>query len=346
VVAAAAIGLAACGGSGSSGSGAASSSTGGGNGSGGNGSGGGLQQVTLVNPAPEGLGFIGLIMAEDRFFKQEGLQVKAVPTDGSSFVTQQLIAGHEKYGVASLPATYIAAAKGADLHGIASLTHDDAAQLSVPTDSPIHSVADLRGKAVGITSPGDGAVPVVEAVLRSAGLTPNKDVRLVVVGAGGPAVAVALKSGKIAAYAAGLSDRPGVEVNGGVALRSILPPQYTGLPANQLVVGKGVLDDQAERDVAIQLARGWIKGAQFADEHPDEALQIGCKRVPEQCKNKKVAELLVKLSASEETPLDPSRPGYFDMTKGQAVADTLKDQVSSPVDLSKVFLNDYVSSYK
>lgn len=297
-------------------------------------------------PAPEGLGFIGLIMAEDRFFKQEGLQVKAVPTDGSSFVTQQLIAGHEKYGVASLPATYIAASKGADLQGIASLTHDDAAQLSVPTDSPIHSVADLRGKAVGITSPGDGAVPVIEAVLRSAGLEPNKDVRLVVVGAGGPAVAIALKSGKIAAYAAGLSDRPGVEVNGGVPLRSILPANYTGLPANQLVVGKGVLDDKAERDVAVKLARAWIKGAQFADQHPAEALQIGCKRVPEQCKNKKVAELLVKLSASEEKPLDPSQPGYFDMTKGQAVADTLKDQVSSQVDLSKVFLNDYVSSYK
>jgi NitT/TauT family transport system substrate-binding protein len=301
-----------------------------------------LTKVQLILPAPDGLNVLALLMAKDRFFKEEGLDVTTEPTDGASVVVQQIVSGNAKFGTAAAAALLLGNSQGADLRGIANLTHGDTAQLTVPEESPVQSLADLKGKSVGIPGPQDGAVTIVSAALKDAGLEPGKDVKLVVVGAGGPAVVSALKSGKIDAYAGGVSDRPGIEGKGEITLRPILPDDYFGLPSTMLVVSQKTLDNPADRETAVKLARAWLKGAIFAKENPEEALEIGCKMVPQQCADKTVAELTAKLSIETTTPLDPERPGAVDPAKAETLTSALKSVITEPVSVEETLPDTYI----
>jgi NitT/TauT family transport system substrate-binding protein len=73
-------------------------------------------------------------------------------------------------------------------------------ELLVPKNSPIRSIRDLRGKAIGINQLGSTVDAMVRYRLVQAGLAPDRDVRLLVVE---PAQqADALKRGEVAAVAA------------------------------------------------------------------------------------------------------------------------------------------------
>lgn len=65
---------------------------------------------------------------------------------------------------------------GADrLRGCARL-YDDYVQLVVPRDSPVKSVRDLKGKAVGVGQGGSGIRLVAERLMKAAGLDPERDI--------------------------------------------------------------------------------------------------------------------------------------------------------------------------
>ncbi|EFL35296.1 secreted protein [Streptomyces viridochromogenes DSM 40736] len=55
--------------------------------------------------------------------------------------------------------------------------YDDYAQLVVPPDSDIRSVADLRGKHVAIGLPNSGVRLIANGVLKAAGIDPEKDIK-------------------------------------------------------------------------------------------------------------------------------------------------------------------------
>src|SRR3546814_20826073 len=104
-----------------------------------------------------------------------GRDAEGVGTDGSSAVVQQIVAGNGTYGVAGAAAVYSGVAEGAELVGIATMTHDDVARLSVPADDDsIQSPSDLEGLANGITSAGDGHLPILAPVLDAAGVSAHQ----------------------------------------------------------------------------------------------------------------------------------------------------------------------------
>lgn len=302
--------------------------------------GSGNESVELLLPAPAGVNFLGFHVAKELYWPEDGLDVEAVVTDGSSVVAQQLVSGNGTYGVLGAASLYSANVEGADLVGIATLTHDDVAQLSAPEDSDITDVSQLDGGAVGIPAAADGSVPIVEAILKDAGLEPKEEVSMPVVGAGGPAVVMALENGKINAYAHGQSDIPGMEIEGGMPLRPIMPEAFQGLPGNVLGAAAETLEDDAKREIAIKLARGWLKAGQYLSSNPKQALEIGCEAVPEGCTNMDVAELQGELSAETQSPLVPDAPGTTPEEKVQTLIEAVVGEITQP--LSEVFPDTYI----
>ena len=76
----------------------------------------------------------------------------------------------------------IARSKGLDLVGIGiNIPVDPTAIISLPAN-PIRSIADLRGKRIGVV-PGSTALALMQALLKSNNLT-DQDVKLVLIGAG------------------------------------------------------------------------------------------------------------------------------------------------------------------
>jgi NitT/TauT family transport system substrate-binding protein len=305
---------------------------------------GGTQKVDLMLPFPPNVNYVAGTMALDKFFGEEDLDVEFQAVDGSPIVVQQIVAGKAKYGISGTAAVLAANARGADLRAIGVMRHDASAVLSVLEDSPIQSVSDLKGKSVGIPSLSDGSLAVVTAAITDAGLKVNDDVKLVVVGEGGPAVASALKSGRIAAYSAGVSDQPGLIVGGKVTLRSIMPEKYAGLPDTVFVTTQKVLDDPNERETAIKLARALTAGAAFAKSDPDATVAAGCKLFPDQCKDKEFAKVAVEKGVFSDNPVDGVDPAYMDPEKMNVYVDAMKasDQIPDNTQADETFRNDYV----
>jgi ABC-type lipoprotein export system ATPase subunit len=61
----------------------------------------------------------------------------------------------------------------------------------------VKTVADLKGKNVGVTGPGSGSWAIANVYLKRAGLTPDKDVSLVNLGGDTAVIYTALQSGKV-----------------------------------------------------------------------------------------------------------------------------------------------------
>lgn len=294
-------------------------------------------EVQLLLPANLGLNWAAFLVAQDRFWPEMGLEVEGVGTDGSSAVVQQIVAGNGTYGIAGASAVYAGVAEGADLVGIATMTHDDVARLSVPAENAeIQSPADLEGMAVGITSAGDGSLPIVAAVMEAAGVSEYEEP---IVGGGGPAVANAFETGQIQAFAHGVSDVAGMEITADMPLRSIMPEEFVGLPGNVFVVPTSVLEDDAESEIAFKLASGWLNAAEWLLDNLDEGTEIACASVPEACADQATADLAVELAAQTTAPLD-DQLGYTDPDKAETLITAVLGEVTIPI--SDVLTNDYL----
>jgi NitT/TauT family transport system substrate-binding protein len=299
------------------------------------------QEVTFLLPFRESIAFIGLVVAQDRFYKELGLDVKTPATDGDSFVSQQLVAGREKFGLTGAPEVMIANTKDQDLVSVANVNRNIFTMVA-PEGAGVSKVEDLRGKSLGVTDLGGGEMPLVKGVLSDAGLKENDDLKLVVVGEGGPAVASALKNGRIDAFAGAINDVAAIQASGAVAsLVPILPEKFADLPSNVIVAKASTLQNPEDRDTAIKLAKGWRMGTEFAMNDPKAALDIACKRIPEDCQNMKVAQAYLDVAIAAEKP--PQQWGLHDAEKNQTVKDSIAAaQIEGDVDLETAFTNEYI----
>ena len=108
-------------------------------------------------------------------------------------------AGQIDGGTASANAVITAAAKGVDLKVVASLSLEanggSVTQYMVKADSPVKTIADLKGKTVGIVGYRSSIELWARAAIAQGGLNPDKDVSWAVVPF--PAMGPALRSGKV-----------------------------------------------------------------------------------------------------------------------------------------------------
>jgi NitT/TauT family transport system substrate-binding protein len=203
----------------------------------------------------------------------------------------------------------------------------------------------MQGKKLGVTNLGGGEIPLVKGVLHDAGFKENEDVELVVIGEGGPSVASALNSGQIDAFAGAINDIAAIQAAGATGeLVPILPDKFADLPSNEFAVPRAVLDNAQDRKIAINLMKGWRMGTEFAQQNPEEALQIACKRVPEDCENMDVAKAYLDVAIAAEEP--PQEWGFHDFAKYEVVRDSIAAaQIEGDVNLEEAFTNDYVEEF-
>jgi len=120
------------------------------------------------------------IAQEEGFFAREGLDVDFVYTQSGVRSVQQLVGGSVEMAIPGPDATLVANSKGAQLRVIAGWLHSVPYSLMVQPD--IRSVADLRGQTVGASGLKGGNAIVMRRLLEKAGLEPDRDYSLVVVG--------------------------------------------------------------------------------------------------------------------------------------------------------------------
>lgn len=308
--------------------------------------------VDLFLSSPEGPAWIGLPVAREvGFLEEENLEVNVEATDGSDFVTQQVIAGNADFGMAAATSILIGAQRDKDLRAVFCNTSRNVFGISVPEGSDITDVEGFAGKTLGISEQGGGETPMVEAALLEAGLTPGEDVTLQPIGGSGPTAERAINTGQVDGYASAYTDIIALQA-AGVGLVDITPEKYMGIPGDCLVTKEETLNDPEKADQVTRLARAWSKGSLFAASNPDAAREIGCSRFPEDCQDPAFAKQYMDTRVTLLTPVG-SELGQTEIAYGEPIAEgwelalellVSSDQLSGDVDVDSIIGTEQVRS--
>ena len=154
--------------------------------------------LTLAVGGKNLLYYLPLTIAETRgYFKAEGLEVNIVDFAGGSQALRAVVGGSADVVSGAFEHTVNMQVKGQHLRAFVLQGRAPQIVLGVNPKTMPHfkSVADLKGKKIGVTAPGSSTNIMLNFVLAKAGLKPS-DVSIIGVGAGSGAVA-AMRSGQI-----------------------------------------------------------------------------------------------------------------------------------------------------
>jgi len=231
------------------------------------------EQIVVSNFGVAANGMPYAIAMDKGFFKAEGADVSGIlSSSGGGTTVRNLMTGHLSFGEIDLAGTVAAIQQGADLKIVSDNVLTVAEFVwAVKPDSPIKSLADLKGKKIGYTNPRSTSQALDILLLEQAGLKPD-DAELVKTGGFGEAV-VALNLGLIdaSAIADPVWSKNKSQFRVLVSASDVLPPlcNVIGVTTGEAAAAKG--------DFIRAILRGRRKAVEFMSAHPDEAADIAAK---------------------------------------------------------------------
>lgn len=235
------------------------------------------------------------------YFEDEGLDVVLTPTEGSSAVAQQLVAGNFDVGQGGID-VMLAALDDADLYFFAYALREYRDWI-VPEDSQISSLQDMEGTVVGVSNLSGGEVPVVRHFLREAGLDPETDVDLVAAGETPATLAVAFEQDRIDSFAGAQSGIVPFKLETGMELRSMFPDTFADAPVEYLTTTEAHKDDN---ELMVGIARAAAKGSWFCQTDAEACLDAVEVNYPELVEDRETAAAILDLY------LELTRPDTID----------------------------------
>lgn len=224
---------------------------------------GGLsKQIYLPNMLTQQLGY----------FKQQGLAVTLIDEASGQSSENEVLAGQVDAGSGSYNHTIELQAAGKQMESVVllNIAPGEAEIVSAKAASQIHSVADLKGKNLGVTELGSGTQTLTTALLHKAGITPSQ-VHFVPVGAGDTFIA-ALQQGKIDA---GMTTEPTISrilaTGAGKVLVDLRTPQSTqaalggSYPFICLFMNNSYVN--SHKDVVQKIVNAYVKTLKWMQAH-------------------------------------------------------------------------------
>jgi len=154
----------------------------------------GLQKILVGYSSPSGNQSVIFVAKDAGSYQKYGLDVDLIFIGAGSKMTQALLSGDIKLAQVGGVAPITARLRGADLR-IVAVSFNFLA-LSLMTQKNIRSVAELKGKSVGVTRFGSNTDLGAKYVLRKHGLVPDKDVAIIQFG-DVPTAFAALQAGAV-----------------------------------------------------------------------------------------------------------------------------------------------------
>lgn len=217
------------------------------------------------------------------FLEEEGLDVELKSARGSALGAQLVITGQaDVVHAGTSVGLMVPVAKGSPLQAFYNMITQNFQMPAVPAESPIRTLADLKGKKLGVIGQATATVPIVKAVLEDAGVDPNS-VTFVDVGYGAQAATALWNTKQVDALAMYDSVYAAIEnVNPDrYKLRVLTSPLSERISFQTALIAKPETL-RNKRDALVRLGRAHAKATVFALENPDAAVRIHYKRYPEQ----------------------------------------------------------------
>ncbi len=204
------------------------------------------------------------------WFEKAGIKVELVPVPGSGDCTKLVATKDVMFALPSAEPVLVIRPQGADIKVYYTAYQGNIYGYAVPEASPIKTVADLKGKKVGVIGMGSAGAIVARALVADAGLDPTKDISIVVAGEG--AQTAALLAGNQIDALSQFDTQYAMVANAGVKLRLLEHPAIANFPSNGFIALAETLKDK--RREAIALAKGYAMGTAFAIANPEAGVRI------------------------------------------------------------------------
>jgi NitT/TauT family transport system substrate-binding protein len=271
-----------------------------------------------------------------------------VDSDSSTFEVAQLSSGKGDAGLIVAGAAIGAFAQDQPLIAVWEMITHPVFDLITPDGSPIKSMADLKGKKIGVEEAQSGEIPVLKADLKAAGVDiDNGDAQLVPLGDDYAVILPKLESGEIAAMSSSYNSLVQL-IAQGYKYRSLLPPvdPSTAYPEVPLVVHTDLFKNDPQ--AVVGLARAMDKALVFAKANPDAALAIMKQAFPPEHEDAAFTRKYMDQAIFMSWPLDNQPFGQMSLSGAQALVDVLVDPTSpsgleKSFDVSPFFTNDLIS---
>jgi NitT/TauT family transport system substrate-binding protein len=303
-------------------------------------------KLTIAVGGKNLLYYLPLTIAEGNgYFKAEGLDITIADFAGGSRALQALVGGSADVVSGAFEHTINMQVKGQRLRAFALQGRAPQIVLGInPKTMPnFKSVAELKGKKLGVTAPGSSTNVLANFVLAKVGLKPG-DVAIIGVGTGSGAVA-AMRSGQIDAISnldpvITLLTRSGdLRIVSDTRIVSEADKVFGGpMPAGCLYTQQSFLDKypQTAQALANALVRAdrWIQGAGAGDI---------IKAVPENyLLGDRAVYVDAFLSAKGALSPDGMFPEAGAETARRALASIDPEIAGAKIDLAAIYTNDYV----
>ncbi|MFI0820138.1 ABC transporter substrate-binding protein [Streptomyces sp. NPDC021098] len=212
------------------------------------------------------------------YLADEKLKVDVINTDGSVAAVQAVASNSADIAPADAGAILAAREKGVPVKAIGGLVRNWPWRMAVRPGSEVSSPADLKGKKIGVISLASGSAIYARAYASDAGLDAAKDVDLLPVGVGAPALA-ALENGKVDVLALYTQAYTTLE-NAGTELRYLdNSGAFDGIRSLTYVVTEKAL--KAKKDVLTRYLRASYKALLFSAVNPEAAMRDGYRAFPQ-----------------------------------------------------------------
>jgi NitT/TauT family transport system substrate-binding protein len=211
------------------------------------------------------------------FWKAEGLDVEVVALSGATAGIQQVASGQVDFATVGGDALLLARAKGLKVKAVYTYARRSIYRIVVPDADSVKTLADFKGKTLGVPDMSAGSLPYARAALSSAGVDPQNGIKWLSVGIGGQA-ANAFRQKAIDGWAAWDTVIASLE-NNGFKFRYIDPPWIEEILGNVIVAREETIEKKP--DLVVKVARGIAESSVFGLANPDGALRNHWKMYPE-----------------------------------------------------------------
>lgn len=294
--------------------------------------GGNLQKVSIGLGYIPDIQFAPFYVAQSKgYYRQAGLDVTfhhGIETD----LLGSLALGHDTLAFASGDELLVARSKNLPVVDVSTIFQKYPVSLIVPTNSPIQTLADLKGHSIGVPGPYGATYTGLLALLYSAHLTLH-DVHIVSIGFTQVAALVGHRVDAVVGYS---NNEPLQLQKLGFPVRTFNVSDYQPLVSNGIIVTENTLHSQG--DMVQSFVHATLQGLQYVINNPASAVQISTNYVP----GMNTSQAMSVLQATIPLWQGPGgRLGFNDSATWQAMAQFLVAQniIPSVQDISQAYTN-------
>ncbi len=300
---------------------------------------GGHNTAPLINVSI-GLGYIPdiqfapfYVALSKGYYKAAGLNV----TLNHGIVTDlfgEMMSGKDTFVFATGDETLVARSKNLPVVDVSTLYQRYPVSIIVPDNSPIKTLADLKGHSIGEPGPFGSTHIGLLALLHQAGLK-TSDVNLQSIGF---TQVDALKQGRVDAVVGYTNNEPLQLRRLGMAVRTFDVSNYQPLVSNGIITTESTLHDQ-KMNVVQPFVQATLQGLQDTIANPAIAVNISKSYIPGMDTSKATDELQATIPIW--TGNGQHLFGNNDSATWQAMAQFLvgQQQIPASLDVSKAFVN-------